>query len=363
MLLVTTRKFLFSLTILILSWAATGRADEAEAPSRDVLVYKDGDRVQGKMIGHKDNFIVFRADRFGELRVPASDAVVIRAEKPPEPAPTALAGKSAATPAPATATAAKPETKPQSVAERAEAEKVSLWEHFSPAVLTAGLQNVFGSWHGRLAVSTEVVSDNADRNNLSVDAKLKRKWKSDEVQLNGRYDFNQTNSLTTTDMIKGDGQWRHDFSKRSFTQYRPSVEWNRASFKNKVPTDYVLLQQEIGAGLSLLTTPARKVRVGVSENLFDVWNTTPAATHNSRAVESAFLETELKMPWGMLLTDRGVYYYSFTSRNDGWENRAELTKKFTETLSTAIRHETRQGSPDGKAQDYTRLKLLFGLDF
>ncbi len=64
-----------------------------------------------------------------------------------------------------------------------------------------------------------------------------------------------------------------------------------------------------------------------------------------------------------LLTERGVYYYSFTNRNDGWENRVELTKKLTETLSTATRHETSRGSPDGKAQNYTRLKLLFGLDF
>ena len=64
-----------------------------------------------------------------------------------------------------------------------------------------------------------------------------------------------------------------------------------------------------------------------------------------------------------LLTERGVYYYSFSSRNDGWENRIELTKKFTETFSTAIRHEIRRGSPDGTAQDYTRLKLLLGLDF
>jgi hypothetical protein len=359
MLLASTRKFLFFLSALVLGWTASGRADETEAPSRDVLVFKDGDRVQGRLVEQKDMIIVFRSDRFGDLRVPVGAAVVIRAEKPPEPAPVAAAGETAAVPAVVPVATEKPPT----VADRAEAEKVSRWEHFSSAVLTAGLRNVFGSWHGRVAISTEVVSDTADRNNLSLDAKLKRKWKADEVQLNGRYDFNRTDNLTTTDMIKGDGQWRHEFSKRSFAQYRPSLEWNRASFKNKVPTDYVLLQQEIGAGVSLLTTPARKVRVGVSENLFDVWNTTPAATHNSRAVESAFLETELKMPWSMLLTDRGVYYYSFTSRNDGWENRVELTKKFTETLSTAIRHETRQGSPDGKAQDYTRLKLLFGLDF
>jgi hypothetical protein len=207
------------------------------------------------------------------------------------------------------------------------------------------------------------VSDTADRTNLSVEMGLKRKWKSDEVQLNGRYDFSQTNELTTTDLVKADGLWRHDFSKNSFAQYRPTLEWNRASFRSGVPSDYVLLQQEIGAGINLFGTPRRKLRVGLSENLFDVWTVAPPASHNSRTSESVFVETELKLPWGLLLTDRGVYYYSFSSQGNGWENRAELTKKFTETLSTAIRHEVRHGSPDGTAQDYTRLRLLLGLDF
>ena len=89
----------------------------------------------------------------------------------------------------------------------------------------------------------------------------------------------------------------------------------------------------------------------------------PPTAHTARTAESAFVETELRLPWGLLLTDRGVYYYSRSSRRDGWENRVELTKKFTETLSTAIRHELRRGSPDGRAQDYDRLKLLLGLDF
>jgi hypothetical protein len=248
-------------------------------------------------------------------------------------------------------------------AEQAEAERVSRWERFSPALLAARLHEFFGSWHGRLAFSTEAVSDSTDRSTLSVEGRLDRKWTDNEVQLNGRYDFSQTNDITTTDMVKADGLWRHDFNKSSFVQYRPTLEWNRANFKAGVPADYLLLQQEIGTGFSLLATPARKLRVGVSENLFDVWNTSPPASHGSRTSESAFVETELRLPWGMLLTDRGVYYYSFSSQKDGWENRVELTKKFTETLSTAIRHEIRRGSPDGTAQDYTRLKLLLGLDF
>jgi hypothetical protein len=41
----------------------------------------------------------------------------------------------------------------------------------------------------------------------------------------------------------------------------------------------------------------------------------------------------------------------------------ELNKKLTETLSVAIRHETRTNNPDVRIQDYTLLRLLVGLDF
>lgn len=328
------------------------RGAQAEGNPRDVLVYKDGDRVQGRLVERVENTLVFHSDRFGELRVAADQAVVIKAE-------TSVATAQGA-PATAAAQAAQVEKK---AAERAEAERISGWERFSPAMLTAKLRNYFGPWHGRLALSTEVVSDTADRSTFSAEVQLKRKWQSDEVQLNGRYDYSDTNTLTTTDMVKGDALWRHDFTKNSFAQYRPTVEWNRANLKAGVPADYVLLHQEIGAGVGLTATPTRKVRVGLSENVFDVWITAPPESHNTRTSESAFLETELKLPWGLLLTDRSVYYYSFSSRSNAWENHIEVTKKFTETLSTAIRHEVRRGSPDGTAQDYTRLKLLLGLDF
>jgi hypothetical protein len=338
-----------------LAIAVFGRAAEPGVPARDVLVYQDGDRVQGRLLQQEGNILVFSSDRFGILRVPVEGTVVIKAEIPAAPATVV-----AATPPAATAQVMQQEKK---AAEQAEAEHVSRAEKFYLAVLAAKLRNYFGPWRGRIAFSTEVVSDTADRSTLSLEGRLGRKWTADEVQLNGRSDYSKTNGLTTTDMVKGDGLWRHNFSKNSFAQYRPTLEWNRANFRASIPADYVLLQQEIGYGVSLITQPSRKLRVGVSENLFHVWNTSPPASHSSRTSESAFLETELRLPWGMLLTDRGVYYYSFSSQKDGWENRIELTKKFTETLSTAIRHEVRHGSPDGTAQDYTRLKLLLGLDF
>jgi hypothetical protein len=339
--------------------AQAAEAAHAPAGPRDSLVYKDGDRVQGKLVERAGGEIVFQSDRFGVLRVPAADAVVILADQSAK-APGRAKPAARPAPAPAVAQAAPPEEKPST--ERAEEEKISVWERFSPWVLTAKVRNYFGPWHGRLAFSTETVSDSAHRNNDSIDAHLQRKWERDDVQLTARYDYAETNQFTTTDTVKSSAVWRHEFSKREFTQYRPSVEWNRASKLKGVPNDYVLLQQEIGVGFNLLTKPGRKVRAGVSENLFDVWTLVPTTRHNSRTVASTFEESDWTLPWRMTLSQRGVYY-PVPNKTDGWESRIELNKKLTETLSVSLRQEMRRHNPDGSSQDYSKLKLLFGFDF
>ena len=322
----------------------------AEAPLRDILVYADGDRVLGRLVERTQFLIVFRSDRFGEIRVPADQVVVLQPDR--------LA-------------AVAPEVRlTQSDDER-----------FSPARLTAQLRSFFGPWHGKFAFSSELVTDTQQSSNLASEIQFKRVWRVDEVHFKGRYDFNQATNLTTTDMLRLEALWRHDFTKGLFALYRSSAEWNRASFTVtlpndylllqqevgvglNLPNDYLLLQQEVGVGLNLFTTERRKVRIGASENLFDVWNTSVANTpHSSRTLESAFLETEWGLPWRMSFNQRSVYYYSLSSATDGWENHVELSKKFTETLSTSIRQEMRRNNPDGTLQDYKRLKLLFALDF
>jgi hypothetical protein len=337
---------------------------------RDVLVYKDGDRVLGKLVEQTAATIVFFSERFGTLRVPATDAVVIKSSKSPAPPatppPAEDVAKTESPKPPASAAPAAAGGKVETAAERADVEKASRWEWFSPAVLTAKLANFFGPWHGKVAFSSEMVSDTSDRDNVSLEGTLQRKWTADEVQLKGRYDYSKTNELTTTDVMKGDGLWRHTFPKNRFAVYHPTFEWNRANISTSplVPGgDYFLLQQEIGVGLSVWSTPLRKVRIGVSENLFDLWTQDPVPSHNSRAVQSAFVESEFKLPWRMSLTQRAVYYYSIASADTGWESTVELSKKFTETFSTSIRHEIRRNNPDGRAPDYSRLKLLFGVDF
>lgn len=351
------RETIFFLCGFLFTSLAIRAADDA-ANSRDTLVYKDGDRVHGTLVSSGAT-IVFKSDRFGELRVPAADAVIIQGEKAPAPA----AAKAVVAQAPKPGSAAKPDNPAaKTEAERAEEERVTLWDRFSPWMLTAKVRNYFGPWHGRLAFSTEAVSDRANRNNVAFDGQLRRKWEKDEVRIATRTDYARTDEIPTTDVIKGSASWQHDFSKAYFAQYRPSVEWNRASKRLGVPNEYVLLQQEIGLGYNVLATPSRKLRTGVSQNLFEIWNTAPAADHTSRGVQSGFEEVELKLPWQMGLVQRGVWY-PVKDLPDGWENRVELNKKLTETLSTSVRHEMRRNNPDGSAQDYTRLKLLLGFDF
>ncbi len=321
--------------------------DTLEA-TRDTLVYKDGDRIHGRVVSQDGGVIVFKSDRFGVVTVPAADAVIIKAEKP-----------AAAVTKEVVAEGIK---RPPTSAEKKEQERVSIWDRFSPALLTAKVRNFFGPWHGRLALSDEVVQDTAHRDDLAIEGRLKRKFAKDSVDLTARYEYDKANNIATTDLFKGTGSWRHDFNRRVFSQYRPNFEWNRANVHNGVPANYVLLQQEIGVGLSVLTKPARTLRVGVSENLFDTWTISPPNSHTSHASESFFDEAEFALPWRMTLTQRGVWYPE-SIRRDGWENQIELNKKLTETLSVAIRHEIRRNNPDGTSQDYTRLRLLLGLDF
>src|SRR5688572_18076859 len=348
------------MAILSWCWVCSGLEAALVTPNaRDTLVYKDGDRIQGTLVERTNELIVFRSDRFGELRVTAADAVVIKSEG---------ASVSAAKKEPAALHGVLPVTsedrrKAVAAAERQEEEeRVTLWDRFSPSVLTARVRDYFGPWHGRVAFSTEFVSDITERNNSSYEAHLQRKWTADEVQLNMRYDYNETNDLATTDIVKASGQWRHEFNQALFGHYRPSSEWNRASRLRGLPNDYVLLQQEVGVGYHVLTKPSRKLRVGVSQNLFDTWNTGTTREHSTRGVISSFEEAELALPWRMTVSQRGIWYPG-DDEADGWENRLELNKKLTETLSTSLRHEVRRNNPDGSAQDYTRLKLLFGFDF
>lgn len=117
--------------VMVASWLAgfylVGTAVAGEpVPPHDVLVYKDGDRVQGRVVGRDGPVIVFKSDRFGELRVPVADAVVIAADKPvgvAKPAADATQTK----PQGAEVAAVEAKKKAKAAADSAEQERVWRW--------------------------------------------------------------------------------------------------------------------------------------------------------------------------------------------------------------------------------------------
>jgi len=341
--------------VLVIGLGGAGlRAAESVVAAPQVLIYADGDRVRGKLLERSGELWVFQSEKFGLLKVPVAAARV-------EPAADGVTMALRLAPKEAVAMSAP---KPTSTHEDSDDLEPEGWARFTPLALTQTMRGFFGPWKGRFSISLEDVSDSSSRNTTLVELHMKRTWKRDEVDGTLRYDFSQTADVATKDLIKLTGSWRRDYAYKLFSIYRPTSEYNRA-FKapDDVAVNYLLLQQEIGAGVNVFTTPQRKLRVGLSENLFDVWVVAPDSRHVAQTSESIFAELEWSLPWRLRLMERGVWYPPFRSGSEGWENRLELNKKLTETLSVAIRHETRTNNPDVRIQDYTLLRLLVGLDF
>ena len=324
-------------------------ATPMEALSEDELVYRDGDRLRGHLISDEETEWVFHSKRFGELRVSKQIASVVQSPVLEDLGPPVELN---------------PETEGDlKVSEEAEKQNLLPWDYLNPTFLTNYLRDLFGPWNGRFSFSTELISDTTDRSTITLAARLRRKWERDDVVMNLRYDYTETEGLTTRDLAKMSASWRHDFESRLFALYIPLLEWNRNYQSAGIIADYLLVQQEIGAGVSLLNRDDRQLRVGLSENRFDVWITEPTGSHEGTNVESVFVEAEWVLPWRITLTERGVYYFDLASKDDGWENKFQVDKQLTETLSIGLLHELRENSPDVRVSDYRLLKLLIGLDF
>jgi hypothetical protein len=310
------------------------------AARADVLIFSDGDRVQGTFVRRENGKIIFQSLRFGNLSVPETDATVEVTSQPPPPI---------IAPMPSDPDAA-PTLYDQILLTR-----------FRRKV-EEGIVRWWEPWTGRLAASTDVVQDAADRRVFLAEGRVRRNWAKDEVRLETRYEYREENAVKTVDLIKGSGLWRHDLSTRIFGSYRPLLERDKVNSNGFQPFPYVLLQQQVGLGVHLLRRERIKLRAGVAENFFNVWSLDDDEKSYEH-VESLFFEAEATLPWRITVTERGVWYYSIKDNTEGWENEFEFAKKLTDSLSVGIRHEFRQNNPDSRVQDYERLRFLIGYDF
>ncbi|MGC4074853.1 MAG: DUF481 domain-containing protein [Nibricoccus sp.] len=306
----------------------------------DVLIFNDGDRVQGTFVRRENGNIIFQSLRFGNLSVPESEAKV---EVTSQPAPAIIAPMPTA-----------PENPPSLYDQ-------ILLTRFRRKV-EEGIVQWWEPWTGRLAASTDIVHDSKDRSVFLAEGRVRRNWPKDEVRLEARYEYREENSATTVDLFRGSGLWRHDVSARYFGSYRPVVERDKANSTGFQEFPYLLLQQQVGAGVHLLKKERIKLRTGVAENFFNVWAIDSDDKSYSN-IESLFFEAEAALPWRITITERGIWYYSIKDSTQGWENEFEFSKKLTDSLSLGIRHEFRQNNPDQRVQDYERLRFLIGYDF
>jgi len=319
------------------------------ARAADVLVYHDGDRVQGRLVRREGQMIVFQSAKFGEIRVNAAEAEVQRDGATMAPTATGSAPTPAPTAAPAVAVnppAAMP-TDPV---------KAPRWWH---------------PWTGRLSVALQWLEDAASNEDLGVDFRLEREWVRDELRFELRYSRKVSSDVLTEDIMRGTAYWRHDLPRRFFTLYNPVVEWDKA-FKGFAPTipivEYGLTQQQFGVGYKLLETERAALRVGVAENWIGVRLFHPVQGNFTAWFESVFVEAELDLPRGWKLRERGqLYLYrrdpDSRESDRGWDNSIELTKQLTEQFSLTLRHEYRLNRPSLQGADYEKLRLLLGLDF
>lgn len=348
----------------------------------DVLKFKNGDQVHGTFIKKEGGQIFFRSDQFGDLSVREADATVeltaplaplvtetevaIETEKPKAPEKKAGPAPSAAPPKPegtAVAAAAKKPAPPKTgapgatpPAQSAEAESKTLIA--TTVRLGKGFIKWWGGWHGRIAFSASIIDDTAKRSLYAIEARVKRTWKRDEVQVEPRYEFRRDDDVTAVDIFKAYGYWRHTFGENWFSEYRPNFERDRKSSKA------TQLQQQFGLGRHILKSKQYRLHAGVAENIFSTWPMDRAKEDTEYSVESLFGEASLQLPWRITVTERGAWYFTVDdSYSTGWQNEFELTKKLSDALSFSFRYEVRFNNPDPRVTDYERARFLLGFNF
>ncbi len=320
------------------------------ARGAEVLVYHDGDRVQGRLVRQEGDVIVFQSPKFGEIRVNAAEVELqteVAVTPPVAPTPAS---------APAVAVVAAVPVSTASTPAAADAVQAPRWWH---------------PWTGRLSVALQWLEDTTSNEDLGVDFRLERKWVRDELRFETHYTRKVSSDVLTEDITRGSVYWRHDLPRRFFSLYNPVVEWDKA-FKGFAPTipvvEYVLTQQQLGIGYTLMDTERASLRAGVAENWIGVRLLHPVQGNFTAWFESVFAEAELTLPRGWKLRERGqIYFYrrdpDSRESDRGWDNSVELTKQLTDQFSLTLRHEYRVNRPSLQGADYEKLRLLLGLDF
>lgn len=334
-----SRRFLSFCLLSLLASGATAWAD--------TLVFKNnGDRLAGTYVSTENGQIVFNTERFGIMRIAQAEALVelestaAGVSKPAISEP--QAGDAAMQPAMASASA--------------EAAQLAMSAPKAAAIPKAD------PWHVRLAFSTELTHDTADRTEWIFELRLERKWAKDELRIEPRYEFRSENDNATADLFKVHGYYRHDIGRWWFLQYLPYYELNRQYTYQNLPLDYQYLRNEFGGGVRVVDQPGKILRVGAAKSFYNI-HLIKYDQDIALNGESVFVEAELDLPWRVSIRDRGQFLWYSDGDDQGAANELEVTKHLTDVWWIGIRHEFRMNAPELQGDDMTKLKLFLGVDF
>ncbi len=193
------------------------------------LQLANGDRITGTVISRTTDKVVFKADLFGTVEIPAAQVRDIISEVAGDPAAAVVA---ATTPPPA----AKPpaDTTPQP---KPDAPKKS-------------------GWDGKVELGFYQYDGSSESTNFDLRASAERKFGDNIIKGTGRMIYLEKDNNITKDNYLANVRWRRELSKRTFAQ--TLTTYTRDSIKG-IRNNW---EQNIGAGLRLFNTDTHLVNVG-----------------------------------------------------------------------------------------------------
>lgn len=321
--------------ILFIALLAVGQTAAETVARRGSLIFPDGNRITG-VLGSDG---AFASDRFGHVSFKTGEAYFEASDsdsRPPE---------ATAQPVANAATAVLGVTSPVNPSSTS----VTPWKF---------------TVNGFFEMKTEGNDDNREFN---VGVSANKKWTSDQLGIDSRYEYLRKNDRIDTRRATVKVDWQHSLSSRWFTLYRPYAEYDGRNLDNPLlpisRLNYLLFQHQAGLGYRYINSDHLQGRVGAAWSYFTLHVYHFGDFHTD--APSMFLEHDFQLPWGFEFTQRGELYYSYHEADEpvGVSNEFNFTKRFGAHYHLTLRHEYRYNFPVSGTNDIRRLRLLFGVDF
>lgn len=256
---------LLALALLLLCTAsapALATETEAEPAPPDLLRFKNGDRLIGKLIRQDDEVVVFSSDTLGEITLPQSGVTVIMGNDPkgvpiealvgiapiPQNTRSAPAPRSPPPVAPVPAPPAAPEPQPQPQPEKTPtAAKIAETVDAAPAD---------ENWDGKLEFGLRQQQGRRDMFAVDIRGSADRTIGENELRAKARLLYGEQDGEVNNDRYDASLQWRREIGARTFAQSLSSY------FQDDLKDINRNLEQNFGAGVRLIDSKAHVVNLG-----------------------------------------------------------------------------------------------------